>query len=186
MERRSPTLAFAQSRALRDAGIQARIKPASHCSVVEGTRSIKKGLSEPGDHHGLPAFGRLHTGLRADRQWHRGGWRRSCSSMYTGARAGVQTRRPAGAIARPGAFGNCPTFAENSNRPPHQRGAVRYEGGASLPRRVQSPLSRTADHRGGGYQRPAHEQRADRDHRTGGHRKRAGHPGHGHQRPGHQ
>ena len=51
----------------RDAGIQARITPGSHCSVGEGTRSIKKGLSEPGDHHGLPAFGGLHTGLRADR-----------------------------------------------------------------------------------------------------------------------
>ena len=58
--------------------------------------------------------------------------RRSCSSMYTGARAGVQTRRPAGAIARPDAFGNCPTFAKNSNRPPHHRGRFFYEGGASL------------------------------------------------------
>jgi hypothetical protein len=95
----------------REAGIQAHITPGSRCWVVEGTRSIKKDLSEPSDHHGVPAFGGLDTGLRADRSslfcapWpvlvaH---WTASCSDATAHRRMARGELRD-----RPGAFGNCP------------------------------------------------------------------------------
>ena len=100
------------------------------CWEAKGTRSIRKDLCEPGDHHGKPAFGGLHTGLTAGRSSPLRTLARSGCSLDSellgrsgtgkdgvgpaarctqGPGAAVQTSRPKSRDCCRAACGNCPT-----------------------------------------------------------------------------